>query len=138
MPFEAASPSRAVYYPNAGTEILEILPDGYVLLERAVHGQTWDELPLALTPPSPPNTRSQQAAIVEWAERVVGSAPDFPRMPRPTSCAGSRRARARAGRSRMPQTTRSTRSSRPCATSTTATSPCRGHRARARPTPGRE
>src|SRR5690606_19606719 len=76
-PFDTTAPSRVIHVPHE-VEVLEVLDDGYVVLERAVQGQTWPDLPLALTPAAPPNVRSQQEAIEEWAGAVHRAAPGFP------------------------------------------------------------
>ncbi|MGF6824080.1 putative RecB family nuclease [Microbacterium sp. ZKA21] len=77
-PFGADMLSRVIHVPHE-VEIVEVLDDGYVVRERAVQGETWSDLPLALTPASPPNAASQQKAIEEWAQAVHLAAPDFPR-----------------------------------------------------------
>lgn len=76
-PFDAEAPSRAVHVPRTVT-VVEALDDGYVIAETAVSGQTWDEFPLALTPPAPPRVISLQGAIDEWADAVHEAAPAFP------------------------------------------------------------
>ncbi|MGL3151536.1 TM0106 family RecB-like putative nuclease [Microbacterium sp. A82] len=76
-PFDAEAPSRAVHVARTLT-VLEVLDDGYVVVETAIGGQTWDELPLALTPASPPRVASLQGAIDEWADAVHAEAPAFP------------------------------------------------------------
>ncbi len=58
--------------------VSEVLDDGYLVTETAVQGQTWDELPLALTPAAPPRVVSLQGAIDEWADAVHLAAPGFP------------------------------------------------------------
>ncbi|WP_350353108.1 TM0106 family RecB-like putative nuclease [Microbacterium sp. A8/3-1] len=76
-PFDTEVPSRAVHVPHTVT-VSEVLDDGYLLTESAVQGQTWDELPLALTPAAPPRVVSLQGAIDEWADAVHAAAPGFP------------------------------------------------------------
>lgn len=76
-PFDAQAPSRVIHVPHE-VEVVEVLDDGYIVRERAIAGQTWDELPLALAPAAPPSVGSQQGAIEEWAQRVRESAPAFP------------------------------------------------------------
>ncbi len=76
-PFDMEAPSRAVHVPHTVT-VAEILEDGYLITETAVQGQTWDELPLALTPAAPPRVVSLQGAIDEWADEVHAAAPRFP------------------------------------------------------------
>ncbi|MBN9153614.1 MAG: TM0106 family RecB-like putative nuclease [Microbacterium sp.] len=62
-------------------EILEVLDDGAVIAETAVDGETWSELPVAITPAAPPAAGNQQTAIDEWADAVVAAAPGFPADP---------------------------------------------------------
>lgn len=76
-PFDTEVPSRAVHVPHTVT-VTQVLDDGYLVTESAVQGQTWDELPLALTPAAPPRVVSLQGAIDEWADAVHAAAPDFP------------------------------------------------------------
>ena len=77
-PFDTDVPSRAVHVPHTVT-VTEVLDDGYLITETAIQGQTWDELPLALTPAAPPRVLSLQGAIDEWADAVHIAAPGFPR-----------------------------------------------------------
>ena len=76
-PFDTEAPSRAVHVPHTVT-VAEVLDDGYLITETAIQGQTWDELPLALTPAAPPRVVSLQGAIDEWADSVHAAAPGFP------------------------------------------------------------
>ncbi|MBS1699647.1 MAG: TM0106 family RecB-like putative nuclease, partial [Actinobacteria bacterium] len=76
-PFFGEFPSRVIHVPHE-VEIAEVLEDGYRIRERSVGGQTWDELPLALTPAAPPRVASLQGAIEEWAGAVLDAAPAFP------------------------------------------------------------
>ncbi|MFC7788495.1 TM0106 family RecB-like putative nuclease [Microbacterium sp. MAHUQ-60] len=76
-PFDASGPSRVIHMPHE-VEVVEVLDDGYVVRERTVQGQTWDDLPVALAPAAPPNVASQQGAIDEWAASVHQAAPSFP------------------------------------------------------------
>lgn len=76
-PFDTEVPSRAVHVPHTVT-VAEVLDDGYLVTESAVQGQTWDELPLALTPAAPPRVVSLQGAIDEWADAVHVAAPGYP------------------------------------------------------------
>ena len=55
--------------------IVDTLDDGVIVEETPVDGLTWRELPIALTPPDPPKAGSQQAAIDQWADRVIEAAP---------------------------------------------------------------
>lgn len=76
-PFDTDVPSRAVHVPH-GVTIAAVLDDGYLVTESAVQGQTWDEMPVALTPAAPPRVLSLQGAIDEWADAVHSAAPGFP------------------------------------------------------------
>lgn len=76
-PFDTEVPSRAVHVPHTVT-VAEVLDDGYLITETAIQGQTWDELPRALTPAAPPRVVSLQGAIDEWADSVHAAAPGFP------------------------------------------------------------
>lgn len=76
-PFDTEVPSRAVHVPHTVT-VAEVLDDGYLITETAIQGQTWDELPVALTPAAPPRVVSLQGAIDEWADTVHVAAPGFP------------------------------------------------------------
>lgn len=76
-PFDIEVPSRAVHVPHTVT-VAEVLDDGYLLAESAIQGQTWDEMPVALTPAAPPRVVSLQGAIDEWADAVHAAAPSFP------------------------------------------------------------
>lgn len=76
-PFDTEAPSRAVHVPHTVT-VAEVLDDGYLITETAIQGQTWDELPLAVTPAAPPRVVSLQGAIDEWADTVHAAAPGFP------------------------------------------------------------
>ncbi|WP_102194148.1 TM0106 family RecB-like putative nuclease [Microbacterium aurantiacum] len=76
-PFYTDVASRAVHVPHSVT-VTGVLDDGYVITESAIQGQTWDELPLALTPAPPPRVASLQGAIDEWADAVHLAAPGFP------------------------------------------------------------
>lgn len=79
-PFDVEVPSRAVHLPHAVT-VTEVLDDGLLVTETAIQGQTWDDLPLALTPAAPPRVVSLQGAIDEWADAVHAAAPGFPSDP---------------------------------------------------------
>jgi predicted RecB family nuclease len=61
--------------------VVEVLDDGAVIEETAVDGETWDRLPLALTPAAPPAAGNQQAAIDAWADGVIDAAPELPADP---------------------------------------------------------
>lgn len=76
-PFDTEVASRAVHVPHTVT-VTGVLDDGYLVTETAIQGQTWDELPLALTPAAPPRVVSLQGAIEEWADTVHDAAPGHP------------------------------------------------------------
>lgn len=76
-PFDTDVPSRAVHVPHSVT-VAEVLDDGYLITETAIQGQTWDALPVALTPAAPPRVVALQGAIDEWADTVHAAAPEFP------------------------------------------------------------
>jgi predicted RecB family nuclease len=61
--------------------VIEVLDDGAVVEELAVDGNTWDALPIALTPAAPPSAGRQQGAIDEWADEVIATAPALPENP---------------------------------------------------------
>jgi len=76
-PFDVPAPSRVIHVPHE-VGVVEVLDDGYLVRERTVQGQTWEELPVALAPAAPPNVSSQQGAIEEWAAAVHHAAPGLP------------------------------------------------------------
>ena len=80
MPFPAEPMPRWIHVARS-VEVVEVLDDGAVVAESAVDGTTWDELPIALTPTSPPHAGNQQKAIDAWAEAVIGAAPRLPADP---------------------------------------------------------
>ena len=55
--------------------VVDVLDDGVVVEENAIQGFTWQDLPIALTPPAPPQAGSQQAAIDQWADTLIEVAP---------------------------------------------------------------
>ncbi|MCT9003229.1 TM0106 family RecB-like putative nuclease [Microbacterium memoriense] len=59
-------------------KIVDVLDDGVIVEENSIQGFTWVELPIALTPPSPPHAGSQQTAIDQWADAVISASPSFP------------------------------------------------------------
>lgn len=79
-PFFGEFPARVIHVPHE-VEVVEVLDDGYRIRERSIGGQTWDEMPLALTPATPPRVNSLQGAIEEWAGSVLSASPEFPRDP---------------------------------------------------------
>ncbi|WEG09607.1 TM0106 family RecB-like putative nuclease [Microbacterium horticulturae] len=76
-PFAARTMPRWVHVARE-VEVVEVLDDGAIVAESAVDGQTWSELPVALTPAAPPRAGNQQTAIEEWADAVIAAAPMLP------------------------------------------------------------
>ena len=77
-PFEAAP--RWIHADHR-VSVVEVLDDGVIVSESAVQGFTWSELPVALTPASPPPAANQQVAIDAWADAVIAAAPQLPEEP---------------------------------------------------------
>ncbi|WOF23571.1 TM0106 family RecB-like putative nuclease [Microbacterium betulae] len=69
-PFPSEASPRWVHVPRQA-RVVEVLDDGAVIEERAAGGETWQELPIALTPSPPPRAGNQQGAVDEWAESLV-------------------------------------------------------------------
>ncbi|WP_221586178.1 bifunctional RecB family nuclease/DEAD/DEAH box helicase [Microbacterium sp. G2-8] len=69
-PFPNEASPRWIHVPREVT-VVEVFDDGVIVDEYAVQGQTWRELPIALTPPSPPKAGAQQGAIDEWADTLL-------------------------------------------------------------------
>lgn len=78
FPFEA---SPRWIHADHRVSVVEVLDDGAIVEELAVDGETWDELPVALTPTSPPRALNQQVAIDEWADAVIAATPQLPADP---------------------------------------------------------
>ncbi|GAA1997770.1 TM0106 family RecB-like putative nuclease [Microbacterium pumilum] len=78
FPFDA---SPRWIHAHHQVQVLEVLDDGALIEERAIQGETWDELPIALTPPSPPRALNQQVAIDAWADAAIAEAPGLPEDP---------------------------------------------------------
>jgi uncharacterized protein len=78
FPFEASP--RWIHADHRIT-VREVLDDGAIVVEHAVEGFTWDELPVALTPAAPPRALNQQVAIDAWADAVIAAAPELPADP---------------------------------------------------------
>ncbi len=51
--------------------VIDEVPDGFIIEEKALDGQTWSALPIALTEPAPPSAGAQQGAIDEWAQKLI-------------------------------------------------------------------
>ncbi|KAF2417877.1 bifunctional RecB family nuclease/DEAD/DEAH box helicase [Microbacterium sp. B35-30] len=79
-PYEFDASPRWIHSYRSVT-VLEVLDDGAVIEETAVNGETWERLPLALTPQAPPAAGNQQAAIDAWADAVIDAAPELPADP---------------------------------------------------------
>ncbi|MFT4259553.1 TM0106 family RecB-like putative nuclease [Microbacterium sp.] len=79
-PFDIEAPSRAVHAART-VKVIDVADDVFTITETAVNGETWNELPLALTPAAPPRAAALQGAIDEWADAVHLAAPAFPRDP---------------------------------------------------------
>lgn len=80
VPFPIETSPRWIHAARSIT-VVEVLDDGVVVEENAFQGFTWQELPVALTPPAPPRAGSQQTAIDEWADAVLATAPQLPEDP---------------------------------------------------------
>jgi predicted RecB family nuclease len=76
-PFPSEPSPRWIHGTRTLT-VIEVLDDGAIVEELAVDGCTWDRLPIALTPPSPPSAGRQQGAIDEWADGAIAAAPALP------------------------------------------------------------
>ncbi|CAN5614305.1 TM0106 family RecB-like putative nuclease [soil metagenome] len=76
-PFPLETPPRWIHGTRTVT-VVEVLDDGAVVEELAVDGNTWEELPIALTPQAPPSAGRQQAAIDAWADSVLAASPLLP------------------------------------------------------------
>jgi uncharacterized protein len=61
--------------------VLEVLDDGLLIEETAVAGVSWNELPFAIAPGTPPPAGRQQGAILEWAQHVDRAFPHWPANP---------------------------------------------------------
>ncbi len=70
-PFPADGASNRWIHVPREVRVVEALDDGAIVEEYAVDGQTWRELPVALTPPKPPPAGAQQGAIDEWADQLL-------------------------------------------------------------------
>ncbi|MFV0373788.1 TM0106 family RecB-like putative nuclease [Microbacterium sp.] len=79
-PFPLNAHPRTIHAPRT-VKVVDTLDDGAVVAEFAVQGATWAAMPLALTPGAPPQAGAQQAAIDEWADAVIATAPDSPADP---------------------------------------------------------
>ncbi|GAA1829840.1 TM0106 family RecB-like putative nuclease [Agromyces salentinus] len=66
--------------PNP-VQIVEVLDDGVVVEERAVAGDLWSTMPVAVVPGPPPHAGRQKDAIAAWAEQVARTWPRWPANP---------------------------------------------------------
>ena len=74
-PIEQSSEPGA-RYAHARAEITDIEDDVFYVTERLANGApAYDELPMALTPGTPPNPGTQVEAIAEWGESVLEALP---------------------------------------------------------------
>ncbi|MCC4909153.1 bifunctional RecB family nuclease/DEAD/DEAH box helicase [Microbacterium sp. cx-59] len=79
-PFPTVPSPRWIHVART-VRVVEVLEDGAIVEELASDGETWAELPFALTPSAPPSAGNQQTAIDAWADRVIDAAPTFPEDP---------------------------------------------------------
>jgi uncharacterized protein len=93
FPFEA---SPRWIHADHRVRVVEVLDDGAIVEELAIDGETWAELPVALTPPSPPRALNQQVAIDAWADAVIAASPQLPHDPA-TDILSRRPPRTRSG-----------------------------------------
>ncbi|KAA9111507.1 TM0106 family RecB-like putative nuclease [Microbacterium rhizomatis] len=75
------TPSPRWIHADHRAKVIELLDDGAIVEEFAVQDVTWAELPIAITPPSPPSAGNQQKAIDAWADAVAAAAPVLPADP---------------------------------------------------------
>ncbi|MBP2437309.1 AAA domain-containing protein [Microbacterium amylolyticum] len=69
-PFPTEGSQRWLHVPHEA-RVVDVLDDGVIVEEYAIGGRTWRELPVALTPPSPPKAGAQQGAIEAWADGIL-------------------------------------------------------------------
>lgn len=63
---------------HSRTTVLEVHDDGTFLVEERLVDETYDDLPIALTPPRPINPGEQPGAIAEWGEQLLDAQPAWP------------------------------------------------------------
>ncbi|MCU1402632.1 MAG: helicase, partial [Microbacteriaceae bacterium] len=69
-------PGARLAHPRA--TFVELDDGTYLLTEKLANkGETYSEMPLAVTPPSPPQTEVLASAIAEWGARVLGELPEL-------------------------------------------------------------
>ncbi|KAA9133824.1 TM0106 family RecB-like putative nuclease [Microbacterium caowuchunii] len=76
-PFPVVPSPRWIHAART-VRVIEVLEDGVIVEELAADGETWRDLPIALTPSAPPSAGNQQTAIDAWADTVLDAAPGFP------------------------------------------------------------
>ncbi|MFF2371543.1 TM0106 family RecB-like putative nuclease [Agromyces sp. NPDC058110] len=79
-PFARRASRPGARVPNP-VEVVEVLDDGVVVEERAVAGDLWSTLPVAIVPGPPPHAGRQKTAIADWAQHVARSQPLWPKNP---------------------------------------------------------
>lgn len=72
-PFPVDASPRWIHAARS-VRVVDVLDDGMVVEENSVQS-SWQELPIASTPPAPPQAGSQQAAIDQWADAIIQAAP---------------------------------------------------------------
>ncbi|WP_029150575.1 TM0106 family RecB-like putative nuclease [Microbacterium indicum] len=71
-PFANDASERWIHVPRPAT-VVEVF-EGGALVEETAAGETWRELPVAMTPPSPPPAGRMQTAIREWSTSILRAA----------------------------------------------------------------
>lgn len=87
---------RAIYGART-VEVLAVDDDSVTIAESAIGGETWDVLPVALTPAAPPRVASIQTALEDWAQRLLEVEPETP-LDVASDVLGRRVPRTRSGR----------------------------------------
>ncbi|WP_375385038.1 TM0106 family RecB-like putative nuclease [uncultured Microbacterium sp.] len=75
------TPSPRWIHADHRAKVVDVLDDGAIIEELAIQEVTWPELPIAITPPSPPAAGNQQKAIDAWADAVAAASPELPADP---------------------------------------------------------
>lgn len=76
-PFPTPTQPRWIHVDHR-VKVVGELDDGVVVEESARQGFTWAEVPLALSPASPPRALNQQTAIDAWADTLIAAHPRLP------------------------------------------------------------
>ncbi|SFR83080.1 uncharacterized protein SAMN05428970_2732 [Agromyces sp. CF514] len=79
-PFAKKAGRPGARTPNS-VVVVDVLDDGVVVEERAVAGDLWSTLPVAIVPGPPPHAGRQKTAIADWAQHVARSQPRWPKNP---------------------------------------------------------